>query len=132
SSVEGPSRSRAHAEVVGKNHLGGEKVHTNGSMLRSAVSAAVGAALAISAADVVAQAPGAGVVEEVMVTGSRIRQTDGMITPVPVTALSREELATFEPGGTVAEQLDVLPQFYRNQTAQRGSEGPSAGGGNVL
>jgi iron complex outermembrane receptor protein len=106
-------------------------MHINGSMLRSAVPAAVGAALAMSAAQV-ALAQGAGVVEEVTVTGSRIRQTDGMITPVPVTALSREELATFEPGGTVAEQLDVLPQFYRNQTAQRGSEGPSAGGGNVI
>ncbi len=105
---------------------------TDRTLLRSAVSAAVGAAIALSAAGAAAQGPGAGVVEEVTVTGSRIRQTDGMITPVPVTAISTEELATFEPGGTVAEQLDVLPQFFRNQTAQRGSEGPSAGGGNVI
>src|SRR5690606_13109190 len=130
-----PAKARAALDRVRRGRryesVGGEVMHINGSMLRSAVPAAVGAALAMSAAQV-ALAQGAGVVEEVTVTGSRIRQTDGMITPVPVTALSREELATFEPGGTVAEQLDVLPQFYRNQTAQRGSEGPSAGGGNVI
>jgi outer membrane receptor protein involved in Fe transport len=68
--------------------------------------------------------------EEITVTGTRIRSTPGMLTPVPVTAVAPEELAAYEPGGTIAEQLDVLPQFYRNATAQRGSDGP--GGDNVI
>jgi outer membrane receptor protein involved in Fe transport len=58
--------------------------------------------------------------EEITITGSRIRYTDGMATPTPVTALTPEELASFEPGATVAEQLDALPQFFATQTAQRG------------
>src|SRR5690606_36934650 len=58
--------------------------------------------------------------EEITVTGTRIRQTDGMTTPVPVTAITTAELSVFEPGGTVAEQLDALPQFFATQTAQRG------------
>jgi len=58
--------------------------------------------------------------EEITVTGSRIRVTDGMTTPTPVTALTPTELASFEPGATVAEQLDALPQFFSTQTAQRG------------
>jgi outer membrane receptor protein involved in Fe transport len=58
--------------------------------------------------------------EEIQVTGSRIRLTDGMATPTPVTALTTSELQSFEPGATVAEQLDALPQFFNSQTAQRG------------
>lgn len=69
-------------------------------------------------------------IEEVTVTGTRLRYTNGMLTPVPVTAISPDELSGFEPGATVAEQLDILPQFFRNRTAQRGSDGP--GGGNVI
>ena len=58
--------------------------------------------------------------EEITITGSRIRYTDGMATPTPVTALTPAELASFEPGATVAEQLDALPQFFSTDTAQRG------------
>ncbi len=58
--------------------------------------------------------------EEVQVTGTRIRSTDGMATPTPVTAITVAELQDFEPGGTVAEQLDALPQFFGTQSAQRG------------
>src|SRR5690554_5883829 len=61
-----------------------------------------------------------GVLEEIQVTGSRIRTTDGMATPTPVTAITVGDLANFEPGGTVAEQLDALPQFFGTQSAQRG------------
>jgi len=61
-----------------------------------------------------------GPVEEITVTGSRVRYTDGMATPTPVTALTLAELESFEPGATVAEQLDALPQFFATQTAQRG------------
>jgi outer membrane receptor protein involved in Fe transport len=59
-------------------------------------------------------------IEEIQITGSRIRATDGMAEPTPVTALTITELSSFEPGGTVAEQLDALPQFFGTQTAQRG------------
>jgi iron complex outermembrane receptor protein len=59
-------------------------------------------------------------VEEITVTGSRIRQTDGMAEPVPVTVITPTELQDFEPVATVAEQLDALPQFFGTQSAQRG------------
>lgn len=58
--------------------------------------------------------------EEIAVTGTRIRATDGMVTPVPVTAVQMGELASFQPGATIAEQLDNLPQFFNNNTSQRG------------
>jgi iron complex outermembrane receptor protein len=58
-------------------------------------------------------------VEEVTVTGSRIRVTDGMAAPTPVTVVSTAELDAFDPGGTVAEQLDALPQFFNTVTPQR-------------
>jgi len=60
-------------------------------------------------------------IEEIQVTGSRIRSTDGMATPTPVTSVTVDELTNFEPGGTIAEQLDALPQFFATATAQRGS-----------
>ena len=62
----------------------------------------------------------AGEIEEIAITGSRIRATDGMAAPTPVTAITTGELTNFEPGGTVAEQLDALPQFFGTQSAQRG------------
>ena len=58
--------------------------------------------------------------EEIQITGSRIRTTNGMAEPTPVTAITTNELSSFDPGGTVAEQLDNLPQFFGTQTAQRG------------
>lgn len=59
-------------------------------------------------------------VEEVLVTGTRIRDTDGMVTPVPVTAVRPDEIRDFDPSSTLSEQLDNLPQFLNTQTAQRG------------
>jgi iron complex outermembrane receptor protein len=58
--------------------------------------------------------------EEIQVTGTRIRNTDGMVTPTPVTALTTDEMRDFDPGSSVSEQLDNLPQFLNTQTAQRG------------
>jgi iron complex outermembrane recepter protein len=52
--------------------------------------------------------------EEVSVTGSRIQRDVGFSSPVPVTALTREELNMFEPGLGVSEQLENLPQFFNN------------------
>lgn len=70
--------------------------------------------------------------EEIQVTGSRIRQTSGMITPVPVTAITIGELQDFRPDSTLAEQLDQLPQFFQTQSAQRGGViSGQAGGSNI-
>ncbi|HWK55125.1 MAG TPA: TonB-dependent receptor, partial [Hyphomicrobiales bacterium] len=66
------------------------------------------------------QLQAADALEEIQVTGSRIRATDGMVTPTPVTAMSTDELSSFQPGSTVAEQLDTLPQFFGNGSSQRG------------
>ena len=40
--------------------------------------------------------------EEIQVTGSRIRSVTSMSTPTPVTAITADELKTFNPGSTVA------------------------------
>jgi len=85
--------------------------------LATMVAVSVGAL--IGGSPVLAQ-DGAIDLEEISVTGSRIRVTDGMAEPTPVTAITTGELTNFEPGGTVAEQLDALPQFFGTQSAQRG------------
>lgn len=64
----------------------------------------------------VAQSVGGGQVEEIAITGTRIRNTSGFSTPVPVTAITPAELANFEPGGTVSSQLANLPQFFETRT----------------
>lgn len=92
-------------------------------------------ALALAVASAVSTSPilVAQDLEEITVTGTRIRVTDGMAAPTPVTSLTTLELMNFEPGGTVSEQLDALPQFFSTGTAQRG--GPTLfgdGGGSYL
>ena len=67
--------------------------------------------------------------EEIQVTGSRIRSVTSMSTPTPVTAITADELKTFNPGSTVAEQLDTLPQFFATATPQRGGLGISNNAG---
>lgn len=98
---------------------------------RTALSCAILAALTVAGAERAAAQEAA--LEEVTVTGTRVRRTDGMAEPTPVTTLTPAELSTFEPGSTVAEQLDALPQFFTTGTAQRG--GPALfgdGGGSYL
>jgi iron complex outermembrane receptor protein len=92
-------------------------------------------ALAVAVATAVSASPAllAQELEEIQVTGTRLRVTDGMAEPTPVTSVTPLELMNFEPGGTVAEQLDALPQFFATGTAQRG--GPTLfgdGGGSYL
>ncbi|MDR0781839.1 MAG: TonB-dependent receptor [Pseudomonadales bacterium] len=58
--------------------------------------------------------------EEIQVTGSRIKLTDGMVQPTPVTAVTTSEMRDFNPAASVSTQLDALPQFLNTQTAQRG------------
>jgi outer membrane receptor protein involved in Fe transport len=72
-------------------------------------------------------------VEEITVTGSRIRQVTGMATPTPVTAVTINELTDMNPGSTTAEQLAELPQFFATPTAQRGGNAISTtAGGSYL
>ena len=72
-------------------------------------------------------------IEEIQVTGSRIRAVDGMSAPTPVTAMTVTELSDFNPGSTVASQLDNLPQFFDTPNAQRGTGGVSTiAGGSYL
>ena len=59
--------------------------------------------------------------QEVVVTGSRIRQQTGMTTPTPVTTLSLTDLAALNPGASIADQLDKLPQLFQTESAQRSS-----------
>jgi outer membrane receptor for ferrienterochelin and colicin len=71
--------------------------------------------------------------EEIIVTGTRVRQTSGMAAPTPVTVMSMTELNELNPGSTVAEQLDELPQFFATPTAQRGGNAISTtAGGSYL
>ena len=79
-----------------------------------------------------AQAAGTAGLEEIQITGSRIRNVTSMSTPTPVTALTVEELASLNPGASVAEQLDALPQFFNTSTAQRGGGALGTSGGSYL
>ncbi|MFO7286536.1 MAG: TonB-dependent receptor [Gammaproteobacteria bacterium] len=56
-------------------------------------------------------------IEEILVTGSRIRQTSGMETPTPVTVVTRQELAVLSPTNLI-EGLAELPQFFGSATTQ--------------
>jgi outer membrane receptor protein involved in Fe transport len=67
--------------------------------------------------------------EEVTVTGSRIQRTTGFTTAVPVTAVTTDDLASFQPGTTLTDQLDVLPQFFNTQSPQRGGGALFGGAG---
>jgi outer membrane receptor protein involved in Fe transport len=67
--------------------------------------------------------------EEITVTGTRIKQTDGMVTPVPVTSVSTQELTNFNPGGTISQQLNALPQFFGNASTQRSASITTVSGG---
>ncbi len=62
----------------------------------------------------IAQEP---VPEEVVVTGSRITNTNGMDTPVPVTVVTPTELSVLAPTNLI-EGLSELPQFYGSATTQ--------------
>lgn len=99
----------------------------------STLAVSVASALAISPQVYAQAAAPQGDIEEIAVTGSRIRLTDGMATPVPVTAITTAELAMFNPGSSTAEQLDALPQFFNTTTAQRNPGGVhTAAGGSYM
>ncbi|MEJ0039199.1 MAG: TonB-dependent receptor [Gammaproteobacteria bacterium] len=89
------------------------------------VAAAVALALAVP---VLAQAQEE--LQEVRVTGSRIVQAPGMLTPTPVTSVAAEELKTLSPANLI-ESLNTLPVFSGNSTQQVALGGQNSGGSNV-
>jgi iron complex outermembrane recepter protein len=99
----------------------------NAFVRRGSLAAAIGSLLL--AGDGAAQTQTEQSLEEITVTGTRLRRTDGMAEPVPVTTMTTQELTLFAPGSTVAEQLDALPQFFNTGTAQRGGPGLFGDGG---
>jgi len=93
----------------------------------------VTAMTAVFAGSILAQEQGdASNIEEIQVTGSRIRTTTSMTTPTPVTAVTQAELTNLNPASTMAEQLDQLPQFFNTQTAQRGGTTFTTASGSFL
>lgn len=90
--------------------------------IRAAIAAVITGGIAVPALAQNQQEPGVQL-EEITVTGSRITQTSGFASPVPVTAVSTEELSDFDPGNTISAQLDALPQFFDTRTPQNASPG---------
>ncbi|HEY0962527.1 MAG TPA: TonB-dependent receptor [Pseudomonadales bacterium] len=96
--------------------------------LISTLSAAITSILAATANTAIAQENAADL-EEITVTGSRIRQTSGFETPTPVTAITTDEMFEFAPGNNIARQLSALPQFFGNVSMQNVSTGQVATSG---
>src|SRR5690606_8161158 len=87
-----------------------------GPCRKSRLPVAIMLAMAGPQTVVYAQGHGANLLEEVVITGSRIR-TSGMDMPNPVTIVTREELDLIAPT-TMIEGLAELPQFYGSNTTQ--------------
>jgi outer membrane receptor protein involved in Fe transport len=98
-------------------------------LLATTIAAVVSGGAGVANAQQQNDASASAQLEEITVTGSRIRQTDGMVTPVPVTSVSTQELSSFNPGGTISQQLDALPQFFGNSTLQRSASITTVSGG---
>jgi iron complex outermembrane recepter protein len=67
--------------------------------------------------------------EEITVTGTRIVRS-GMVTPVPVTAVTASELQNMS-AGTLLDALAQLPPFFANQSPEQVNGGQNSGGSNL-
>jgi iron complex outermembrane recepter protein len=95
------------------------KKNKSSSLMLTTLATAISSLLAGGSGGAFAQVQGNGQeLEEISVTGSRIKQSSGFTTPVPVTALSTLELFDLAPSSSIAAQLDALPQFFNNQTME--------------
>lgn len=105
----------------------------NGGMLRRALLCGAGAAALGSAGAAQAQEESrpAPAPEEaaIVVTGSRLI-TNGMQTPIPVTAVSSEELQAMAPGALITS-VSQMPQFLNNETPNAGAFFTRGGYGNL-
>jgi outer membrane receptor protein involved in Fe transport len=86
---------------------------------------AAGAPAVAAAAD----APATQTLDEVVVTGSHIRQT-GLASPVPLTVVTSTELKAMAPT-TLIEGVVQLPEFYNSQTPNNGGYFTRGGYGNL-
>jgi outer membrane receptor protein involved in Fe transport len=86
---------------------------------------AAGAPAVAAAAD----ASDASTLQEVVVTGSHIRQ-NGLQSPVPITVVTATELKAMAPT-TLVEGVVELPQFYNSQTPNSGNWFTRGGYGNL-
>lgn len=125
--VRATEESQQNQHEIEEGEMAVKKFNGTRNILASALAALVGGGLN-DPAMAQEQTSASEAIEEISVTGSRIRQTDGMVSPVPVTAVTTAELNTFEPGGTISEQLNILPQFFGNSSTTDG-RGPLFGGG---
>ena len=99
------------------------------SFNRTALAIAVAAGV-LSTSNI-AVAADEGKLEEVVVTGSRILQRDGMNTPTPVSVLNADELSAMSPGNLI-EGISQMPQFFGNQGLNTGGSWfTNAGTGNL-
>ena len=76
-----------------------------------------------------ADAPDSTTLQEVVVTGSHIRQ-NGLQSPVPITVVTAQELKAMAPS-TLIEGLVQLPEFYNSQTPNSGNYFTRGGYGNL-
>lgn len=70
-------------------------------------------------------------VSEVTITGSRIQQRTGMVTPTPVTMMTSDDLSNLAPG-TIMDALEELPQFVNSSTVETSGSWTTVGGQSVL
>jgi iron complex outermembrane receptor protein len=86
-------------------------------------------AFALAAPGALAQTVDQGL-EEVQITGSRIKLSPGMYTPTPVTSVTQDELIKMAPT-SVIDSLSALPQFFGNSTYQQALGGQFPSGAEV-
>jgi iron complex outermembrane receptor protein len=104
----------------------------NSIMARKKLHLAMASLLAAGMASPLTMAAEEEALEEIQITGSRIRATTTMTQPTPVTTVTQAELSSLNPASTMAEQLDQLPQFFNTQTAQRGGTTFTTASGSFL
>ena len=110
-----------------KNPLGAIASSPSASLSRKQLALAV--LLAISGSQLALAADEK--IEEVMITGSRVRVTNGMETPNPVTVVTMDELSVTSPL-TMVEGLAELPQFSGSNTTAAPANFFNGGGAGSL
>ncbi|MDT8397537.1 MAG: TonB-dependent receptor [Pseudomonadales bacterium] len=98
------------------------------SALTAAIAGVIGSSVAMAQEQ--QQESNAGALEEISVTGSRIRQS-GFETPTPVTTVQASELSSMAPGQLI-DAFNQLPQFLANDSpSTAASKADSAGAANL-
>lgn len=96
---------------------GAARLQSLSLLRRTPVALAIGLALCAPQFALAQEEAEAEELEEVTITGTRIRVVTGMDTPTPVAALSADELLAISPTSVTAA-LVSLPQFAASATAE--------------